>query len=132
MITVRSATVVLLAAGFLTGCSSHHSAPAPAPVTGSHDDGPAQTRVTGSLLLTGGPAGASPEGVPGRVTFEADTGARKTTDADPAGAFTITLSPGRYTVAGSSTQFPGSCAADGPVTVPSGGLTGVKVACSRK
>jgi hypothetical protein len=89
-------------------------------------------RVSGTLEMTGGPSGASPQGVPGRVTFKAEGGGRVTANADSGGAFGIAVRPGRYTVTGASSQFSGSCAADGPVTVPVGGLTGLTVACSRK
>jgi hypothetical protein len=119
---VRSASVVavaLLATVPLGGCGGS-AAPSEA------------ARVSGRLEMTGGPAGASPQGVPGRVTFEADDGGRVTASADSRGAFGIAVRPGRYTVTGTSPQFSGSCAADGPVTVPAGGLAGLTVACSRK
>lgn len=92
--------------------------------------------VSGVLGMTGGPSDASQSGVPGLVWFDAvATGQRYSTTAAPDGSFTVTVSPGEYTVTGTSPQFNGGsglCRADGTVHVPASGLSSVVVACSRK
>jgi hypothetical protein len=95
---------------------------------------PSATAVSGTLLMTGGPSGASQPGVEGQVVFTSD-GQHQVTPAAADGTFTTSLAPGTYTVTGTSPQFgdsKGTCRADTSVVVNGTAVAGVVVACSRK
>jgi hypothetical protein len=110
--------VVLL--GLLTACA--------------RNDGVTVASVSGTLRMTGGPAGATTSGVVGQVAFtSAEVRALAQTAAD--GTFTASLAPGTYTVTGTSPQYAdgeGVCRADEPLVVSDDDVEGLVVACSRK
>jgi hypothetical protein len=91
--------------------------------------------VSGILRMTGGPSGASQPQIPGTVRFEGVSGGQSYRTKAPDGSFAFRVPPGRYTVSGSSPAYEdghGVCRAGGVVTVPSAGVSGVVVACSRR
>ena len=120
----RTAAAIVLCAG-LVGCSSEQHRPLGPPVD-----------VHGVLRQTGGPAGASQPGVPGRVKFVMDAGAGDTTEVPTKadGTFTVQLSPGTYQVTGRSPSCndnKGVCRAGANIVVKPG-VASVTVACDRK
>jgi hypothetical protein len=67
--------------------------------------GPAPTgTIQGRLLAVGGPGGAPPEPLAGQVTVTGK-GASHTVRTGTAGAYSIQLQPGTYTVTGRSSQY---------------------------
>jgi hypothetical protein len=120
----RAALAAFAAVLALTGCGSDRAGASADPAV----------QVSGTLRMTGGPAGATQPGAPGDVLFTS-TGARQVTHAAADGAFSISLPPGTYTVAGTSPQYgdgQGICRVDAPVVVTEKAVSGLVVACSRR
>ncbi|MDO8121107.1 DUF4232 domain-containing protein [Isoptericola sp. b490] len=90
-------------------------------------------RVAGVLELVGGPAPGPPRGLFGAVRL-VDTATGRTYRAAAAsdGSFRLTVPAGSYTVTGASPLYGDgayACRADGPVSVPAAGVTGLQVGC---
>jgi hypothetical protein len=93
--------------------------------------------VAGTLLATGGPAGAPPQGVPGTIVLQADdeVGTRTTAIAIANGTFHASVTPGWYSVRGTSPMYndgQGTCLVTGRLHVPVEGRSDIEVICARK
>lgn len=100
------------------------------------NDGQPTHDTTGVLQLVGGPAGHEPQTLAGIVTFTAADGSRSTVPVEADGAFTVVISPGTYTVTGTSPSYgngTGICRAEAPVTVTfDAGASNVMVNCQAR
>ncbi|MCU1624961.1 MAG: hypothetical protein JWL79_3806 [Frankiales bacterium] len=97
------------------------------------NDGKPIHDTTGVLQIVGGPSG-QPQTVTGIVTFTAADGSHSTVPVAGNGAFEVVISPGTYTVTGTSPSYregAGVCRAERPVTVTfDAGARNVMVNCS--
>lgn len=104
--------------------------------SGAPATAPASGLVRGRLELVGGLSGTQPDPVAGTITFTGADGSVATTDVDDKGTFAIGLSPGTYTLTGTSSAFEGgkgTCRTDPPTTtVKADGDTTADVRCQRK
>jgi len=133
--------VVPLAVGLLAGCAAALAQPAAA----GHpaDAGHAASRLTGHLVMEGGPiqpGGQQPvRPIPGTVTFTAAGHRPTSVQVGNSGTFSVRLSPGRYRVsakspriievdaAGHHHELP--CSQPVSVTVKAGHTAAITVAC---
>jgi len=97
--------------------------------------GPGEGTATGLLEMTGGPHGSDARPTSGTVTFIGSAGHEVTTSASADGSFRATLTPGKYTVTGTSPNFDAGrreCVADAPIRVHAGEGISVNVICHRR
>jgi hypothetical protein len=110
------ALAALCLAGFATACSGQ---------------GPADGTLAGHLYGVGGPAPGSPRPWPGTVTVTGP-GVHLDVSIGADGAYSISVPPGRYAVAGRSPLYGSGtalCQAAGEATVASGHTTKADVLC---
>jgi hypothetical protein len=91
-------------------------------------------RVSGVLRMTGGPAGAAAQPVPGTVVFMDDRGNRYSASAQNDGRFTAQLPTGQYFVTATSPLYNSGATTCtyGPLTVTGQRVAEVAVNCPRK
>lgn len=101
-------------------------------VTGG--SGPAEGTVTGTVSLTGGPAGvADTTDVDGTVTAARGDGLTRTAPVN-SGTFLLSLPPGHWQLVVRSQQYDGGtpCAALAPLDLAAGASTTIAITCQRK
>jgi hypothetical protein len=136
-LVISTGIVIVVVLAGCSAASAHGAAPA-----GGAGLGPARGKVTGRLLLEGGPlrAGGRQPGrrpVRGTVWFTAAGHRRATVQVTSSGVFSAWLVPGRYAVSGSSPRVrqagragrAAPCARSVPATVQPGRVTRIAVVC---
>lgn len=134
MLLVRTPALLLSLALLATGCggSDEPASGKPEPLataTGSPLVGGLESgEVTGRLVRATEDGTTSP--VRGEVTFASEDGSVARTQVDSGGEFRIQLSPGRYTLRGSSPGIDAPCVTDPPTTIlEKGGVVIVDIVC---
>lgn len=110
------------------------AASSPAPAAGNSSR-PARGVITGHLLAVGGPAAVAPRPLPGRVEAVGAGATWQDASVTGDGEFRISVSPGTYTMAGTSPLYNSGhavCRAQQPATVSAGEAVTVDIYCQER
>ena len=125
MRTFQALLLVAVAAGLTAACSSEYASPSATP---SHQVVNSGT-LTGHLLRVGGPSPGKPIALSGTVTVQGPSGSQDVI-VDSSGRYTVSVSPGTYSVVGHSPQVSLACPGEGKVHVRAGATAKLDAICS--